>query len=391
MVGKLELENLHQKIDEKKWNLAINEIKKYLNKSRTDLDNTHLLKLFEKINLEIIETSAPELFIDFWKIAYQNGKVKNAKKYAEIIKNHLLKLKRIPALNQIQADLLSFGLIKKNSDIEIEIKYILGTEICKNENDYYDLHPEYLIKNKDQMLDFLLNESEWKMSTWKFCYEYVLKYKIGKKLIEKIFENLVEEKKNDFLEKYNNLTKTHQLYTKIEVKKNNIFQLNSSLENEKLDHLAYSVIEENREPNKSEQSKILVSILQMDNEELSLSGLEMLIAFNFLGMDTVVEQLGKKLLLLCTIPKDRSSILYNMAQAYLEAGRYYDVIDLCNDAIESEVLLSDEAIAFEYMIAEGYLFLNKKEQALKIYKMIYGLNPNFRLIGERLKTLESIK
>jgi hypothetical protein len=391
MVGILELENLHQKIDEKKWNLAINEIQIYLNKSRTDLENTHLLKLFEKINLDIIEASAPELLIDFWKIAYQNGKIKNAKKYAEAIKSYLIKLKRIPALIQLQKDLLDSGLFKKNSEIENEIRFLLGTEICKNENAYYDLHPECLINNKYQMLDFLLNESEWKIRTWKLCYEYVLKHKVEKNLIEKIIENLAEEKQNKLLEKYNNLTKTHQAYTKLNIKKKNISQLNTNVENEKLDNLAYSVLEEKKEPSKSEQSKILVSIFEMTNEELKLSGLEMLVAFNFLGMDTVVEQLGKKLLLISTIPKDRSNILYNMAQAYLEAGRYYDVIDLCNDTIESEVLLSDETLAFEYMRAEGYLFLNKIDQALKIYKMIYGLNPNFRLIGERLKTLESIK
>jgi hypothetical protein len=114
-------------------------------------------------------------------------------------------------------------------------------------------------------------------------------------------------------------------------------------------------------------------------------------SFGLLGLDRVVTVLGNKLLNILSDTKKRASVLYTIAQTLFETTRYYDCIDVCNDAIENEPLLEDEAIAFEYLRAESYLFLGNKERALGIYFNIKKKRVNYRLVNERLKAIESFK
>ena len=117
----------------------------------------------------------------------------------------------------------------------------------------------------------------------------------------------------------------------------------------------------------------------------------MSIAFNFLGMDLVVTHLCRRIAPLIIDLKEQVSLYFILAESLLNSGEYYEVIELCNGLI-SEIPLNDvELLAFEYLLAESYFFLSKKERAKGIFKRLMKKNPNYRMIAMRIRALESSK
>jgi len=78
-----------------------------------------------------------------------------------------------------------------------------------------------------------------------------------------------------------------------------------------------------------------------------------------------------------------------MGQALMNRSEYFKAIDLIDEVLQDEPLYGEEQLAFLYVKAEAYLKLKKTKMAKELYVAIKKLNPHYRLVGERLKSLET--
>ncbi len=388
----MELTNLQNFVAEKKWHLATQCLQEIFKKQQTEIDQQILLKEILSIDQKYLKSQVPDLLNHCWKIAYNFGKIKVAKDYIITYLNFLIENKRVPALENLEKEIASRGLQKKFINISLEVDQILGRKkaIIDWEN-YHELHPEYDKNNKKNLINYLTEQSIWTSSDWKLCYEFILRHAYDESLFIKMLSLLNEEKKSKLLNEYNKLCEQNKNYHAFkETKKINKTEDHIKRENS-LSQVAYDYMVNPQPVSESEQSKVLVSIMQMTNEELNERGLELMTSFGLLGLDRVITVLGNKLLNIIDDAKKRATILYTIAQTLFETTRYYDCIDVCNDAIENEPLVEDEAIAFEYLRAESYLFLGNKERAVGIYFNIKKKKANYRLVNERLRAIETVK
>ena len=157
------------------------------------------------------------------------------------------------------------------------------------------------------------------------------------------------------------------------------------------DQLAMDVISGEKKPSIAEQRRILISIQELNEQELKEKGKDMIIAFGLLGMEMVVIRLCERLIPLILEVNQRASIQFMLAQSYFESHEYHKVCDLIDDTFESEPLLQDESIAFKYLKAESLMKLKKYKMAKEIYIFIKKNSPRYRLVGERLRELEEFK
>jgi tetratricopeptide (TPR) repeat protein len=191
------------------------------------------------------------------------------------------------------------------------------------------------------------------------------------------------------LEKFNNYFETKKIkYTSTRagvvktIEKQNDYKID-------YDVLALEVLSGESAPTSEAQRKVIFSLKDMTEAELLAKGGDMLVAFSLLGMELVVINLGEKLINITDDVKQRASIHYTCAVAMYENQQFHKVIDIVNDIIDIEPLLTEEVMAFEYLKAEALFKLNRVKEARAIFTKIKKWNPHFRLVRQRLTEIEA--
>lgn len=394
MRGEL-LENgeLHRLIDEKKWTLILSKLDSLIS-GEFDIDQMDLaIWLFESIDKSYREKNAQKYYLEMWKIAFRAGKIKLAKNYAEFILDYLIEYKRVPAIKKFIIDTSYEGLFKKNNKFT-SADAILGKKDSFSLENYvfFESHPEMLKDSQHSLKDYLLEEVDWNMNHWKLAYEYIIKFHYDKDLFVHMAHKAAAMKKENHKKNFLNYLSAKKVNLKsfVDKEKEEISSETRALHVD-YDQLAMDVISGSLEPSIAEQRKILISIKGLTDEEVIQKGKDMIVAFGLLGMDKVVIELCERAIPLMADVKSRASVQFMMAQAMFNSGDFYKVIDLVDDTFEHEPLLETEMNDFNYLKAESYLKLKKYKNAKDIYLKIKKYNPQYRLVGERLKHLEEIK
>jgi tetratricopeptide (TPR) repeat protein len=389
----LEIEQLHRLADERKWKLVHRELDLKISERENSEDDESLIQIFENLDREYRDQHAINLYLVMWKIAFKAGKVKLAKSYVETILNHLIELKRVPALRKLILELSHEGLLSQHKKFKM-IDTILGKKSQSSLEDfsYFENHPEMWKNSKNILKSYLLEESNWNLESWKLAYEYVLKFYYDKDFFLNLAERARTLKKHDHAENILSFLRSKKVNLKaFEVKSSQTAQKKDDSLHVDYDQLAMEVISGVKEPSITEQKRILVSIENLNDEELLEKGKDMIVAFGLLGMDKVVVRLCERVIPLIKEVKQRAGIQFMLAQAYYNSNEFYKACDLIDDTFESEPLLPEEALAFKYLKGESLLKLKKYKMAKELFLSIKKYNPHYRLVGERLRELEEIK
>lgn len=389
----LEIEQLHRLADEKKWTLVHRELDLKISERQNSEDDESLIQIFESLDRDYRDQHAINLYLMMWKIAFKAGKVKLAKSYVETILNYLIELKRVPALRKFIVELSQEGLLSQHKKIQM-IDTILGKKSQSSLEDfaYFEHHPEMWKNSKNILKSYLLEENDWNLESWKLAYEYVLKFYYDKDLFLNLAERAIALKKHDHAENILSFLRLKKVNLKaFEVKTPQALKTKDTSLHVDYDQLAMDVISGVKEPSITEQKRILVSIQNLNDEELLEKGKDMIVAFGLLGMDKVVVRLCERVIPLVKEVKQRAGIQFMLAQAYYNSNEFHKACDLIDDTFESEPLLPEEAVAFNYLKGESLLKLKKYKMAKELFLLIKKYNPHYRLVGERLRELEEIK
>lgn len=389
----MEIKKLHRLIDEKKWTLIHHELELRISKRENSEDDEALIQIFESLDKEYRDLYATNLYLVMWKIAFKAGKVKLAKSYAESLLNYLIELKRIPALRKLILELSQEGLFRQHKKNQM-VDTILGKKTHSLLEDFtcFEYHPEMWKSSKNILKSYLLEESNWNLESWKLVYEYVLKFYYDKDIFLNLAERAIKLNKPEHAEKILTFLRSKKVNLRaFEIKAPQETKTNDENLNVDYDQLAMDVISGVRDPSITEQKRILVSIQNLNNEELLEKGKDMIVAFGLLGMDKVVVRLCERVIPLINEVKQRAGIQFMLAQAYYNGDEFHKACDLIDDTFESEPLLPDEVLAFNYLKAECLLKLRKNKKAKELFILIKKYNPQYRLVGERLRELAEIK
>lgn len=395
MQGKLlEIEQLHRLIDEKKWTLVLRELDLKISQRSSSEDNESIIWIFENLDDEYRLDHAQRFYSSMWKIAFESGKIKLAKKYVEALLDYLIEYKRVPALKKLMMELSEAGFIKVHKKFPM-LETILGRKghFSLEDSSGFEHHPEMWKNSKNILKNYLLEDQEWTLSHWRLAYEYVLKFYYDKELFLLLAEKARKLKKDSHSENIMVFLRGKKVDLKsFEVKSPERLSANK---NDSLhvdyDQLAMDVISGVKEPSITEQKRILVSIQNLDDAELLDKGKDMIVAFGLLGMDKVVVRLCERVIPLIKEVKLRAGIQFMLAQALFNNNEFYKVCDLIDDTFETEPLLPDEVLAFNYLKAESLFKLKKYKLAKELFVAIKKHNPHYRLVGERLRELEEFK
>lgn len=395
MKGKLlEAEQLHRLIDEKKWTLVLHVLDLKISERKTSEDNESIIWVFENLDADYRAEHAQHFYFVMWKIAFQAGKIKLAKSYVEALLNNLIELKRVPALRKLIRELSDEGLLSTHKKFKM-VDTILGkkNQFSLEDSSGFEHHPEMWKNSKNILKNYLMEETDWTPEHWKLAYEYILKFYYDKDLFLLLAEKSRSLKKDAHSEKILAFLRDKKVNLKpFEVKSFAIPSVNKSESlNVDYDQLAMDVISGEKEPSITEQKRILVSIQNLNDEELIDKGKDMIVAFGLLGMDKVVVRLCERVIPLIKDVKHRAGIQFMLAQALFNNNEFHKVCDLIDDTFEAEPLLMEEALAFNYLKAESLLKLKKHKMAKELFLFIKKYNPHYRLVGERLRELEDLK
>jgi tetratricopeptide (TPR) repeat protein len=246
--------------------------------------------------------------------------------------------------------------------------------------------------SKNILKSFLLEESDWDLESWKLSYEYILKFYYDKDLFLNLAERARTLKKHDHVERFLSFLRSKKVNLKaFEVKSSPSPKTKDDSLHVDYDQLAMDVISGVKEPSITEQKRILISIQNLNDEELLDKGKDMIVAFGLLGMDKVVVSLCERVIPLIKEVKQRAGVQFMLAQAYYNSNEFHKASDLIDDTFESEPLLPEETVAFKYLKAESLLKLKKYKAARELFISIKKYNPHYRLVRERLSELEEIK
>lgn len=388
----MEIEHLHRLIDEKKWTLILHELDHIISKKDSSDDNL-ILSTFEKIDRKYREQNAQRYYFDLWKIAYRKGKIKLAKAYAEFILDYLIEYKRVPAIKILINEFQEYGLFKPNKRFHIS-DVILGKSTLNDTDEFeiYEYHPELWKNQKTFLRNYLTTREDWELEDWKLAYEYILKFYYDKDLFIQLTHQAALMRKHEshaIFEKF--ISEKGVKLTVPAVSRPTKAKEKDIVLSADYDQLAMDVMSGAIEPSITEQKRILISIQDLTNEEIQQKGKDMIIAFGLLGMDQVVVSLCERAIPLTTDVKERASLIFMQAQSLFNKGDFYKVIDLVDDTFSREALVPEEAMAFDYIQAESFLRLKKISRAKEIYIRIKKQNPNYRLVGERLRSFDEIK
>lgn len=387
------MSELHRLIDEKKWTLILRELDNSISRTLNIEEMDSAIWLFENIDKNYREQNAQKFYFEMWKIALSAGKIKLAKNYAEFILDYCIEYKRVPAIKKLISELSNVGLLKKNNKFK-SAEAILGDKgsFSLENSHLFESHPEMLKNSSQSLMDFLIEEEKWSVKHWKLAYEYIIKYYYHKDLFLQLAHRADFMEKGEHKKNFLNFLASKKVNIKSFDKKTNIPKnIEKNALHVDYDQLAMDVISGNIEPSITEQKKILISIQNLSDAELVEKGKDMIIAFGLLGMDKVVVELCARAIPLMSDVKSRASMQFMMAQAMFNSADFYKVIDLVDDVLANEPLLPEEMNDFNYLKAESFLKLKKYKSAKDEYLAIKKFNPQYRLVGERLKYLEEIK
>ena len=321
----MEIEELNQLIDEKKWKLLHQKLELKLSTRESVEDDESLIQIFENMDREYRDQYAANLYLVMWKIAFKSGKIKLAKNYIETLLDHLIEYKRVPTLRKLIFELSQEGLLQQNKKIKM-IDTILGK---KNQSTLdmfysYEYHPEMWKNSKNILKNFLIEKNEWNIDSWKLAYEFILKFYYDKEIFLILAERTFDLGKNNHYEHFKSFLISKKISLKaIENKPSQMMKIKYKSLDVDYDQIAMDVISGVREPSIAEQRRILISIQEINEEELKAKGKDMIIAFGLLGMDRVVIRLCERLLPLLTEVNLRAGIQFMLAQAYYESNEHY--------------------------------------------------------------------
>ena len=300
--------------------------------------------------------------------AYKAGKIKIANDLAETILQYLLEYKRIAAIKVFikQIETLGFPL-KKIKKYELEVSELVGERTGSLKN--LEWHIEHFKTSQEVLRTFILEQEEWTKKEITLCYEYILRFGYD----QEIFKYLDEIKNKSKIDKIDQ--------TEEEVLKNPL-KLN-------YEQIAYDIISGKKSAEELEQSKIIAYFKLHNFNENKEQLKEMVMAFYFLGMNDVVTFLCEKILPSFEDTKERASLAYILIESMLNKNEYLKALQYTENFLGIEPLIGEEKIALEYLRAETCYLLERKQEALKHFKILAKKSPHYRLVNQRLRALES--
>lgn len=377
------------------WSKDLSEIESILNSSE-DFDAKSLLDRFESIDENFRDQNFSHLYLKLWKTAKSAGRLNLANLYAKKSLDHLITLKRIPKIKMLLEEMRAEGVLKKNiAEYARKCEILLGkkTDFHNEDLKYFDLmddHSEHWKEFGEFLKQYLLVVNEWGSNEWKLCYEYILLNHFDREIAVALMEKAYELNRDDLVKKFELLFASK----KIKVKKLTTTltpKITSKPENLHLDYdqVAMDLLSGAKEPNDDEQNRVLSSLKFIPEEELISRGKDMIVAFQLLGMEKVVLTLCEQVIKHTDDVKERASLYYIQAQALHNSGDHFKVIDLIDELLAKEPLYEEERMAFLYLKAEACLKVKKIKQAKEIFGNIKKINPHYRLVRERLNSLET--
>ncbi|MBC7540386.1 MAG: hypothetical protein H7281_16300 [Bacteriovorax sp.] len=381
---------------QQKWALILSELERSVPILKTLEDCKILLNRFESIDEEYRDQEAPQFYMLMWRVALRSGKLSLANSYAKKFLQYLIEYKRIPQIRNFINSLNEAGLLKKNLEQYLIVEEILlgkRIKITQSELKHIEIfldHPEHWKRSSEFLQQYLLLDEDWTLEQWKLCYEYILINHFDAEIFISLLEKTRELKKKPIEKKFIELLKAKKIKfpTYVIQEKNDLKLVKENL-NLDYDQIAMELLSGLKEPNNDEQKRVLNSLKFISDNELLTRGQDMIVAFELLGMEQVVQALCEKMVNILIDVKQRASIYYVWAQDLSNNGDFYKSIDLIDDILRKEPLIGSEQIAFLYLKAEACLKLKKIKMAKELYLKIKKHNPHYRLVAERLKTIEA--
>lgn len=382
--------------EQKNWAKFLSEIERSVSIPDSIEDCKNLLDRFNSIDEDYRDNAAPRIYQWMWKVALRSGKLSLANSYAKKFLQYLVDYKRIPQLKIFIDTIHEAGLLKKTSaEYNLIEELLLGKrkKITASDLRHLDFlveHPEHWKQFPDFLKQYLLFDDDWSLDKWKLCYEYVLKQHFDKEIFIVLLGKAGELEKRQAEQKFIELLQVKKI--KIPSKKTSeVKSYASTPENLNLDYdqIAMDLLSGQKEPNDEEQRRVLNSLKYISEPDLMAKGQEMIVAFELLGMEQVVRTLCGKLVKILSTVKEKAGVYYVWAHSLCNSGEFYQAIDLIDEVLQREPLIKEEQLAFKYLKAEACLKLKKIKMAKELFLEIKKENPHYRLVGERLKTIEA--
>lgn len=379
-----------------KWISNLLEIEKSIPTIEKREDYKILLDQFESIDIDYRDQFAPHLYLKMWKVALRSGKINLSHTYAKKAFQHLIEYKRIPQIQILIKSLKEEGLFNKNyNELVVIENIILGKKLkITNEDlkriDLYIDHPDHWKYSPEFLAQSLLLDEDWNIEQWKRCYEYILIYKFNKHIFLALLGKTIDFKNKkaeaDFLKYLNDRKIKIPLFRELD---NAPKKVPGTFLHVDYDQIAMEIISGSLASISEEQKRVISSLKFISDEELLRKGQDMIVAFELLGMEQVVLVLCEKMVKITSDVKELAKTYYVWGQALSNIGEYYKCIDLIDDALKSIPLYQEEQLAFAYLKAEACFKLKKIKIAKELYLEIKKINPHYRLVKERLETIET--
>lgn len=301
--------------------------------------------------------------------AYASGKVHDAQVYADEVLHVLFELKKIPAIKKFLTQIKELGYpIKKLNKYEIWLTQLQG-KIDKYIN-YLDWHIDHFKSSEEFLKNYLINTEEWNKNQYTLCYEYILRFGHNAEIFERL--NVL---------KSNNENNDDAPILKKDTKKNNL--------NFNYEQIAYELISGKKRTDDLEQAKIIAGLRIIDFETIMVEGREMAAAFRFLGMDEVVLYICDKLIPLHDDIKLKASLIFLSIESLMNLERNHQALQVVEVFLNKEPVYGEEKLALLYLRAEICFVLGKEEDSLKYFQEVKKINPHYRLVNQRLESLET--
>jgi hypothetical protein len=392
----LKIEHIHHLVDEKKWTQLLREIAQCISDVPCSSDYELLIYAFESIDKKFKEQHARVYYLDMWKVAFNLGKIKLAKSYAEFAILYLAELKRIPQLKKLFQDLHDHKFFKTHPMVTYP-DFLLGrggdvATFSDVDPTHLELHPDLWKNSKVILKEYLITENEWTVTHWKLAYEFILKFYFDKELFFQLTEKAIASENSKHKRKLLLLLerKNIKFQSKVKAQSKSVEKVEESNSlHVDYDQLAMDVMSGEVEPSVTEQRKILHSLENLSADEVMTKGKDMVVAFGLLGMDKVVVNLCERIIPSISDVHERASLQFMMAQSLFNSGDYYKTIDLVDDISSVEPLLREELVAFQYLKAESFMKLKMYKNAKEIFLLIKKYNSYYRLVSERLRQIET--
>lgn len=119
------------------------------------------------------------------------------------------------------------------------------------------------------------------------------------------------------------------------------------------------------------------TLLKFENEGLEKQGSMLAVAFMEMEMYEAAKMMLRKI-------QQSTYTKYINAEILLKQKKYIELIEDINLVFQKNSLSEKEKIPFYYLKATAYEGLNKPSNAQNLYSIIAAINPNFRLLREKL-------